>query len=445
MRNGGYGYIRECYQAMVTDERTFTVATDDAVTAMIQSARRRLVVIAPALSQAVADALADRIDELADLDVRVIVDADAEVYRLGFGEREALQVIRETASRSLLDLREQPGVRIGVIISDEDTMVFAPVSKNIEAGSDTAEKPNAIVLRGRPSESLARAAGAERSDDSPTGEIGGAALDPQKVEAMQAELQRNPPAKFDIARRLNVFTSRVVYVEFEIKNFALGRRGVPLPDDFKTATTKALQAQISSRLRAPMAEIGAVEVVVGEGENTKTEKIDDEWLRKERKRIEDLYTFQIDNFGRVILREDRQAFDKAVNAFTTVVSAWLKNPCFPTLSSAGTGALRVPPVAGSAISTDFTRLAPVRHRNPAFRAGLRRPRSCGTHPSVGFGGIGRVRPPVCAEARSADAPGAGGQARSGAGSPQGPTGQRSARNRRRPWSGPGRGPAAQDC
>ena len=252
----------------------------------------------------------------------MIVGADAEVYRLGFGEREALQVIRDAASENLLDLREQPGVRIGVIISDEDTMVFAPVSKNIEAGSDTAEKPNAIVLRGASSEGLARAAGAERSDDSPAGEIGNAALDPQKVEVMQADLKRNPPAKFDIARRLNVFTSRVVYVEFEIKNFALGRKGVPLPDDFKTATTKALQTQISSRLRAPMAEIGAVKVIVGEGENETTLKVDDEWLRKERKRIEELFTFQIDNFGRVILREDRQAFDDAVKAFTTVVERY---------------------------------------------------------------------------------------------------------------------------
>ena len=304
------------------DERTFTVATDDAVISMIQSARRRLVVIAPALSKAVANALSARFDELAELDIRVIVDADAEVYRLGFGEREALQVIREAASRSLLDLREQPGVRIGVIISDEDTMVFAPVSRNIEAGSDSIEKPNAIVLRGAMSDSLAQAVGAERSDDSPTGEIGNAALDPKKVEEMQVDLERNPPVKFDIARRLNVFTSRVVYVEFEIKNFALGRKGVPLPDDFKTATTRALQAQISSRLRAPMAEIGAVEVLVGEGDNATTEKIDDEWLRRERKRIEDLYTFQIDNFGRVILREDRKSFDNAVRAFTTVVERY---------------------------------------------------------------------------------------------------------------------------
>lgn len=304
------------------EDRTFTVATDAAVISLIESAKRRLVVIAPALSRAVADALAARFDELEHLDIRVIVDADAEVYRLGFGEREALEVIRDAASRNLLDLRVQPGVRIGVIISDDDTMVFAPVSKNIEAGSDTAEKPNAIVLRGASTEKLVRASGAHANDESPSGEIGNAALDPAKVEAMQAYLERNPPAKFDITRRLQVFSSRVVYVEFEITGFALSRKQVPLPEDFSTVSDANLQAQISSRLRAPMAAVGAVEVTIGDGKDAKTALVDDAWLRKERKRIEDIYTFQIDNFGRVILREDRKDFDAAVQAFLTVVGRY---------------------------------------------------------------------------------------------------------------------------
>lgn len=304
------------------DDRTFTVATDAAVISLIKSAERRLVVIAPALSRAVADALGARFNELEHLDVRVIVDADAEVYRLGFGEREALGIIRDAASRNLLDLRVQPGVRIGVIISDDYTMVFAPVSKNIEAGSDTAEKPNAIVLRGTSTDELVRAAGAHTDDESPSGEIGNAALDPAKVEAMQADLERNPPAKFDITRRLQVFSSRVVYVEFEISGFALSRKQIPLSEDFSTVSDANLQSQISSRLRAPMAAVGAVKVIIGEGKDAKTALVDDAWLRKERKRIEDLYTFQIDNFGRVILREDRKDFDAAVQTFLTVVERY---------------------------------------------------------------------------------------------------------------------------
>lgn len=304
------------------DDRTFTVATDAAVISLIKSAKRRLVVIAPALSKAVASALASRFDDLERLDVRVILDADAEVYRLGFGEHEALEVIRDAASRNLLDLRVQPGVRIGVIISDDDTMVFAPISKNIEAGSETAEKPNAIVLRGASTESIARAAGAQPNDDSPSGEIGNAALDPAKVAAMQTDLERNPPAKFDITRRLQVFSSRVVYVEFEMSGFSLSRKQVPLPEDFTTVSDANLQAQISSRLRAPIAAVGAVELKIGDGTDAKTVRVDDVWLRKERKRIEDLYTFQIDNFGRVILREDRKDFDAAVKSFLKVVEQY---------------------------------------------------------------------------------------------------------------------------
>ena len=229
-------------------------------------------------------------------------------------------MIRDAASQNLLDLRVQPGARNGVNISDENMTVFTPISKKIEVGSDTDEKPNAIVLQGALSESPARAAGAEQLDDSPAGEIGNAALASQEVEAMQDDLDRIPPAKSNIAHRMNVFASRVEYIEFETKNRALGHKGVSLPDGLKTTTTKALQTQFSSRLRTPMAVIGAVEVVVKEGENVPTEKIDDKWLRNERKRIEDCYTFQIENFGSIYLREDWQAFDETVNAFKMAVS-----------------------------------------------------------------------------------------------------------------------------
>ena len=71
-----------------------------------------------------------------------------------------------------------------------------------------------------------------------------------------------------------------------------------------------------------MAAVGAVEVKIKDGNDAKTLKVDDAWLRKERKRIEDLYTFQIDNFGRVILRKDRKDFDAAVKSFLKVVEQY---------------------------------------------------------------------------------------------------------------------------
>src|SRR5258708_7236152 len=98
--------------------------------------------------------------DLPALSLTVILDADAEVYRMGYGDPEALEIIRKASKEAMFDLREQPGVRIGVVISDDRTMVYAPVSRNVEAGSTTEEKPNAIMLEGRSTETLAGAAGA---------------------------------------------------------------------------------------------------------------------------------------------------------------------------------------------------------------------------------------------------------------------------------------------
>lgn len=145
-------------------DRTFAVASDEALVGLIRGARNRLVVIAPALTKAVAEAISHRLRDLGTLDITVILDSDPEVYRLGFGDVDALEAFRQTSADTHLPLHEQPGVRIGVVISDDTTMVYSPVSQNIEAGSTSVEKPNAIVLKGQSADHIASAAGADRSE-----------------------------------------------------------------------------------------------------------------------------------------------------------------------------------------------------------------------------------------------------------------------------------------
>lgn len=215
---------------MTDPTRTFAVASDEALIGLIAGARNRLVVIAPALTKAVADAVAKRLEELEHLAVTVILDADPEVYRLGFGDQDALDAIRTASKSNLFDLREQPGVRIGVVIADGTTMVYAPVSKNIEAGSASVDKPNAIVLAGAAAaDRIASAAGADNSNDAPIQEVGNKALEPAKVAELQSNLKANPPKPFDITRKLNVFSSKVQYVEFSASNYRLMTRHIPLP------------------------------------------------------------------------------------------------------------------------------------------------------------------------------------------------------------------------
>jgi len=108
-------------------DRTFTVASDVSLVELIRRASRRLVVVSPALSDLVAAALADRFRDLGQLTIAVVLDADPEVYRLGYGTTSALEKLRGASEQNHFDLRTQPGVRMGIVISDDVTMLFAPV------------------------------------------------------------------------------------------------------------------------------------------------------------------------------------------------------------------------------------------------------------------------------------------------------------------------------
>ena len=204
--------------------RTFTTATDDSLIALIKGASNRLAVIAPGLTTPVAKALAARMADLPSLSLTVVLDADAEVYRMGYGDPEALEIIREASISEMFDLREQPGVRIGVVIADNRTMVFAPVSRNVEAGSVTEEKPNAIMLDGGATEKLAEAFGAAEGE----AEVGITGMTPTRVAQMTTDLKNNPPKPFYLTRKLRVFTAAAEFVEFKVSNYQLEQNPIRL-------------------------------------------------------------------------------------------------------------------------------------------------------------------------------------------------------------------------
>lgn len=298
--------------------RTFTVATDETLIELIEGARKRLAVIAPALTIAVAEAVTRRFKELGKLHINVTLDSDPEVYRLGFGDQAALAAIRTASEEHHFDLREQPGVRIGVVISDDITMIYAPVSRNIESGSTSPEKPNAVVMKAAATAEIAAAVGADTRADAPPPEVGTTALAPAKVLAMQADLKRNPPRPFDIARRLNVFSSKVQFVEFTAANCYLKSRNVRLPEEFVDVADEDLKQRIHARVNVPFESLGKLPILVDEGGRQSVVHVDGGFLQKDRKKIEDTYTYQINNYGRVILYDDRDAFSAAIERFKNI-------------------------------------------------------------------------------------------------------------------------------
>ena len=274
------------------------------------------MVTCPGLTKAVANSLAERLEDAAKISITVILDSDPEVYRMGYGEPAALDCLQDAAKNNPFDLRLQEGVRIGVVISDESTMVFSPVPLMIEAGSTSAEKPNAVILSGGSSTRLAVAAGSGQSGLTDKHEIGKQPLTPKKIQIVRNDLQKNPPQAFDIARSMRVFSSRIQYVELKVENYRMSSRQVELPPDLTGISNEKLQKQITSRVRVLSGNLDSFETTVRRinGGQYKV-KMDEVWIRRERKRLEDEYTFLVPNYGRVILRSKREDFDKEIGLF----------------------------------------------------------------------------------------------------------------------------------
>lgn len=231
--------------------RLFTVATDDTLIDMIWTATQRLVIVAPGISQTVAKNLVARIEvDGGPPDLSVTLDTDPEICRLGYGEIEALELLRPALESLQRVLQTQSGVRIGLVVADADVLVYSPTPQLIEAGSTSEEKPNAIRITGAGPEELALACGAaETSVLGHTQEVGLHSVTEEVVQKTKANLDINPPKKFDLARLERVFNYKLEFVEFSVEGMKLNAKAVPLPAEILGLDSEDLQERLRNSFR----------------------------------------------------------------------------------------------------------------------------------------------------------------------------------------------------
>src|SRR5207247_6567693 len=97
-------------------ERAITHVNDDTLRELILSAKRRVVAVSPAFSKIVAEAIAVQWKRLGASAVSVILDSDPEVYRLGYGHLEGLEILEKAADSQEppASLARQQGIRIAL-------------------------------------------------------------------------------------------------------------------------------------------------------------------------------------------------------------------------------------------------------------------------------------------------------------------------------------------
>nr|MBL8410219.1 hypothetical protein [Dechloromonas sp.] len=329
---------------------TFCAIDDNALIGLIRSAQKRIVFIAPGLHKTVAEALGKRFAEVDKLDVTVVIDPDEEVCRIGYGEEAGLRLVNEYASQNFIGLRAQPGLRVGVLLVDEQTLIWSPTPRSVEAPPCSAEappssseqaslftapqapSPNGLMLGSNPAQQLAKAVAAEGSNSNLMDtEIGKHAVTPDQVQQTLEELKKNPPIDVDLARVTRVFSTKLQFVEFEVKGAKLSTTQLSVPGKLLNADAKGeLQHLIQSRLRA-FADLKGEEIEVPAYVNGKAaldteqkpilEKVSEASLQRLRNDIEKRYLYDITGFGRLIAKDEKSDFEARVNAYKAQVLA----------------------------------------------------------------------------------------------------------------------------
>lgn len=280
---------------MSNQQRSITAASDRAMCDLIARAASRLIVLAPAVSRTVASAIREKWRELGGNGVNVILDLDPEVFRLGYGDFDGLKILESTAAELGTIIQRQPGIRIGLIVSDTTTMVYAPTPALIEAGPSSPDTPNAVVFGGTPTE-IERDLG--HGKHGVKGQVVG--LDKATatdVEGVEIDLRKNPVQKFDIARTVRVFNANFEFVEFEMTGTHIGRMMIPIPAELMGLTK---DAETKRRLKASFRLVDERDGLSGERlQHAKA------WLVK-------TYLATIPGYGNVVLRAAKLEFEEKV-------------------------------------------------------------------------------------------------------------------------------------
>lgn len=279
----------------------FTVATDGVVSDLVREARERLVVVAPALTQLMADAVLSKLATLDGSAITIVLDSDPEVYRLGYGTVEVCEAVAAAAQARGIAIRQQPGIRIGLVISDTSTLIFTPVPALVEAGPNTHGQANAIRLTTAP-----RAVESDLGLREGPATVGARLLTPTDVEKVKEDLAANPPQKFDLARMVRTFNAYIEFVELEVKGTEVGRHLVTIPSH--------LMAVVPTRTRKNLRT--SCRVV------TEADAISGEKIAHERRLHTRRFLKVIPGYGTAIRRKDRDEFDKAVSRLNASVRAF---------------------------------------------------------------------------------------------------------------------------
>ncbi|HNV70973.1 MAG TPA: hypothetical protein PKO06_14825 [Candidatus Ozemobacteraceae bacterium] len=233
---------------MLHSDRVFDVMNSHILAGLIRSACHEIILFTPGIDVEIAQALIESQTRLAREKFHVIVDASEKSCRFGYGTIEGLGLLMQQR----IPLRNAPGLRISGVFVDGRGWVFSPTPLLIEAGKENDRQPNALRVSKEQFHLLKQATLGESQIRKEAGlpdglvhvstdqealraaapEIGKGDVTTEVTEAIAVNLKNNPPQKFDLARKVNVYNTQIEYVEIALNGCRFQAKKVKLPSEF---------------------------------------------------------------------------------------------------------------------------------------------------------------------------------------------------------------------
>ncbi len=271
---------------------------------MILLAKTRVLFIGPSLTDGIAAALISARQALGDEQVVVVLDYDEQVFRLGYGHYESVKMLEEAG----VVVRQQPGLRIGVLILDDQGWVFTLPPMAVEGQHELTF--NALTLMPEQVNEVVRTLVTPtlriEGDPTPRFEIGNAPVAPEIRERVAKAIEQNPPAAFDLQRQVSVYRAHVQFVEIELEGGRIEQRTIKLPKSIKEQAFSKDKA-FQERLRASYKLIEVSEL---------------DFLREVRDEVEKLRMFTPSlgkRLGRVMLASRKALFMEKVEQLEMLI------------------------------------------------------------------------------------------------------------------------------
>jgi hypothetical protein len=286
-------------------DSVFVSMSDGKMTLLIGKASRRVVLATPAVRMETAVAMQNAASRLGRSNVVLVMDCDEEVFRLGYGDLEAVRILCDGGC----SVRQSSGLRVGVLVCDDEAWVFAPTALYVQAEVQSDETPNAVALRHSDVERICARmlflklpSGKDKVSQEEFAqvevEIGHEEISPRLLEQTEKALEQAPPVAFDVARQVRVFEPYIQYVEISLRGCAIQRHRVEVPKAFQGI---APDAEMASRLHTTFEPI------------QKNSDVSSKLLEDAISGIREDFTRPLGKpWGRVLLRCVRPKFDQRI-------------------------------------------------------------------------------------------------------------------------------------